>query len=298
LEIVEDTIVLKERKSRPVNAPSNLDGNWKIEINEKLGLIIYVAENTVQLLDLTTTAQLHLTTFENGRGLDVKSASPSGPILLQTEFTNDYYLLKVKEGAVAHYRANFLQQERLRLERLEQERRRAAQLEEERRQAAQREEERRRAELEEQQRRLREAREARLRKEAEDRRRMEQEERDRVTLAWTNYEAVWDIFQQAASTSSLPLNSLGFQEIPWPVSYIAKNPSALTKEAISYFLLSEHHSADKPRRKRLREAMLRFHPDPFQLRIMPAVREVERVDVKEAADAVSRILTSLLSADI
>ncbi|EJF57254.1 hypothetical protein DICSQDRAFT_183303 [Dichomitus squalens LYAD-421 SS1] len=98
---------------------------------------------------------------------------------------------------------------------------------------------------------------------------------------------------------------------PWPI-YLAypagKNqpPSALriddfTTEAISSFLLPHHEedynseASKKGRRERLREAMLRFHPDKFEGRVMARVRSDEREIVREAVGVVARTLNTLMA---
>ena len=64
----------------------------------------------------------------------------------------------------------------------------------------------------------------------------------------------------------------------------------LTAEAIAAFLLPpsdfDAPSADpsKERKEKLRETMLRFHPDKFEGRVMKRVREKDRERVKEAVE--------------
>jgi len=101
---------------------------------------------------------------------------------------------------------------------------------------------------------------------------------------------------------------LKFEDIPWPVfeaqakrSSTALSLDDLTTEAISTFILPPHsvgvtsEEADKKDRKdRLRETMLRFHPDKFEGRLMSRVKEREKNMVREAIGQVVRALNTLM----
>ena len=105
--------------------------------------------------------------------------------------------------------------------------------------------------------------------------------------------------------------TLGFDDIPWPVAAAQRQKHRkresgvprrsiitvddLTAEAITAFLLPAAKEFDKEKRKeKLRESILRFHPDKFEGRIMKFVKEGERDRVKEAIGQVSRVLNSLM----
>jgi hypothetical protein len=105
--------------------------------------------------------------------------------------------------------------------------------------------------------------------------------------------------------------TLGFDDIPWPVAAAQRQKlkkgepgvprrsiitvDELTSEAITAFLLPAAKEFDKEKRKeKLRESILRFHPDKFEGRIMRFIKEGEREKVKEAIGQVSRVLNSLM----
>ncbi|RDX47454.1 hypothetical protein OH76DRAFT_1456727 [Lentinus brumalis] len=151
----------------------------------------------------------------------------------------------------------------------------------------------------------------RLERAAEEERRMRKrvKERMREVEARELYDTRWKAFLAPASVASED-QMLRFEDIPWPVMASAVSLrdeqharvriEDLTAEAISSFLLPafEHDapSADpsKERKEKLRETMLRFHPDKFEGRIMKRVREKDRERVQEAVGIVARTLNSLM----
>ncbi|KAI0705301.1 hypothetical protein C8T65DRAFT_708968 [Cerioporus squamosus] len=151
----------------------------------------------------------------------------------------------------------------------------------------------------------------RLERAAEEERRMRKRAKERVreVEARELYDTRWKAILATASVTTED-EMLRFQDIPWPiitsvVSLRDDKPARvriedLTAEAISAFLLppSEHDAptADfsKERKEKLRETMLRFHPDKFEGRIMKRVREKDRERVKEAVGTVARTVNSLM----
>ena len=143
----------------------------------------------------------------------------------------------------------------------------------------------------------------------ERRRRKRAKERMREAEARETYDTRWKALLAPAGTVS-DGEMLRFEDIPWPVMVSATSlwddqPTRisvedLTAQAISSFLLppSEHDvpSADpsKERKEKLRETMLRFHPDKFEGRIMKRVREKDKERVKEAVGIVARTVNSLM----
>ncbi|KAF5348710.1 hypothetical protein D9758_006774 [Tetrapyrgos nigripes] len=124
---------------------------------------------------------------------------------------------------------------------------------------------------------------------------------------------------------------LSFDDVPWPVHLSTsasksdkdkdKNSKSramsvsvaledLTRDAISLFLFSTTSSSSsssssnkessewekekKDRRDKLRETFLRFHPDKFEGRFMPRVKEAERDKVRQALGIVVRALNELM----
>jgi hypothetical protein len=260
-----DKVVLtKERETivpLPIGTSSFITG---LEVSEKLGLVLHiVGYTTVQLFDISTASLVHTTTLKNLSYLEISSTSPCGSFLLHVNGVK-YYKLKIREAAIVRHRA------------------------------AQREKERREAEEKERQRKQKEAKEARLKREEEERRRREDNGRQAILAAWKVYEERWAFIQKPGALASLPPNSLGFNSIPWPVNPAPTSTDGLTKDAISRFLLSEHHSVGKANTKRLREAFLLFHPDRFASRVLPSVRMLERAEVVEGAGIVARALSGLM----
>lgn len=105
---------------------------------------------------------------------------------------------------------------------------------------------------------------------------------------------------------------LTFADIPWPIyeaQLPAKRPATglslelLTPEAIAGFILSAPPATQGPtsdatekkdRKERLRETMLRFHPDKFEGRLMRRVKEGSQPKVREAVGQVVRALNTLM----
>ncbi|KAI0753517.1 hypothetical protein C8Q80DRAFT_517429 [Daedaleopsis nitida] len=148
--------------------------------------------------------------------------------------------------------------------------------------------------------------------EEERQRRRRAKERVRDVEARELYEARWRtlLAPPSGGGASTEEELLRFEDIPWPVMAIAPSSShgerstvllgSLTAEAISEFLLppergvSDADVPQKDRKEKLRETMLRFHPDKFEGRIMKRVRDADRELVKEAVGIVARTVTALM----
>ncbi|PFH52130.1 hypothetical protein AMATHDRAFT_132868, partial [Amanita thiersii Skay4041] len=162
----------------------------------------------------------------------------------------------------------------------------------------------------------------RLEKAAEEDRKRKKSKRE-ITL-WSNareqYDQRWkmmlsdDGYHQLTSSHG----GLEFADIPWPIIDIYhenskgvrhRNPARhlapiraenLTEEAITKFLISGGTEISlepvplKEKREKLREAMLRFHPDKFEGRFMKLIAEGEREEVREGIGCVARVLNGLL----
>ncbi|KAL5528421.1 hypothetical protein ACEPAF_7557 [Sanghuangporus sanghuang] len=105
--------------------------------------------------------------------------------------------------------------------------------------------------------------------------------------AWMVYEENW----AAISSSSDPLS---FSSIPWPTLSRPSDPSSITLQAISAFLLSDTHSNTLTPRERIKEALRRWHPDRF-VRFLRRVPPEGQSMVEEAVGIVARCLNELLS---
>ncbi|KAG2159150.1 uncharacterized protein EDB93DRAFT_1118414 [Suillus bovinus] len=158
----------------------------------------------------------------------------------------------------------------------------------------------------------------RLEKAAEERRKQKKREREsqREENARTEYDTKWkDLLDPNARHTS----SLSFADIPWPLFVpmthldIAHSDSSsitlehFTATAISAFLipisaipqdvgvsLPTHGCDKKERKEKLRETMLRFHPDKFEGRVMRKIIEADRDRVREAVGQVARVLNTLM----
>jgi hypothetical protein len=189
-----------------------------------------------------------------------------------------------------------------------------------------------RAEVEEQERRAKE-REAQKVRAREARRQVEQEEKEYENRreakrlekarrakeeAWTSYRALWDILSgvaallnaavasnEAKGTSSARRQDsvdamlasrppLTFRELPWPTHPPPKQPDDITKEGISSFLFASHHSVNKSRKQRIREALLAYHPDRYVGRYLSAIDVSHRTLVQEAVVRVTTMLNALM----
>ncbi|KZT43217.1 hypothetical protein SISSUDRAFT_1040673 [Sistotremastrum suecicum HHB10207 ss-3] len=121
-------------------------------------------------------------------------------------------------------------------------------------------------------------------------------ERRRKQDRWKLYEESW----KDLANIPPPPSSLKFSDIPWPMFDLPADPDALASDAISSFIFDSmsHQDTDdsegpKPLKDLLRPHLLRFHPDKFEGRIMPLVRESDRELVREGIGAVMRCLNTI-----
>jgi len=108
--------------------------------------------------------------------------------------------------------------------------------------------------------------------------------------AWDDYERRW----KSLSADS-DVRKLSFSSIPWPVVRPPRSPSELDLASVKAFLFSRSHSLEKSAKQRVRDAMLRFHPDRFEGRWMSKVRDSERAAVKEGIGRVARVLNDAMA---
>ncbi|KAI1782556.1 hypothetical protein LXA43DRAFT_1050734 [Ganoderma leucocontextum] len=163
----------------------------------------------------------------------------------------------------------------------------------------------------------RKAREKAIRDETKRLERAEEEDRtkrrrarERLRAARELYEARWKALLAPSIPASSDEPTLGLADIPWPIyhayldnRHASSSPSIdeFTVDALSTFLLpsvEDDRGPDalkKERRERLRDAMLRFHPDKFEGQVMPRVRADERDVVREAVGVVARMLNTLMA---
>ncbi|KAG6335496.1 hypothetical protein ID866_3603 [Astraeus odoratus] len=128
------------------------------------------------------------------------------------------------------------------------------------------------------------------------------------------YEIRWKGLLEPWNEDAQPLT---FADIPWPLfplslsamdghaTDVAIEIGDFTEEAISRFLVPSNTTLEasrsdsdeqkwKERKDKLKEAMLRFHPDKFEGRIMRRVSHTDRDRVKEAVGQVARVLNTLM----
>lgn len=110
----------------------------------------------------------------------------------------------------------------------------------------------------------------------------------RVDAVRDAYEAAWTNLSKP-SVETVPY--LKMADVPWPVFDTVQDASVLTADALSSFLLPEGVN----RKDRLRQTMLRFHPDKFEARVLIRVVEADKDRVREALGAVVRAVGELMA---
>lgn len=121
--------------------------------------------------------------------------------------------------------------------------------------------------------------------------------------AWTIYESRWNLLNMTARSPTPLGNSrehpsrvqLAFTDIPWPVTQPPRSKYDLTSAALSDFFLSRHLPVGRATKERLRDALLRWHPDRFEGRYLDKIRPQDREDVIEGVGIVVRYLNSTLT---
>ena len=126
------------------------------------------------------------------------------------------------------------------------------------------------------------------------------------------YEARW---KELLDPGAKCTRQLAYTDIPWPLfpdslsihggaTDDSPNSEDFSQEAILRFLIpvkpeplspGAGERERKEKKERLKEAMLRFHPDKFEGRIMQRVLHSDKDRVKEAVGQVARVLNALMS---
>ncbi|KAI0746512.1 hypothetical protein C8Q80DRAFT_1105908 [Daedaleopsis nitida] len=91
------------------------------------------------------------------------------------------------------------------------------------------------------------------------------------------------------------MDVLTWHSFPWPMLKQPSDPEQVTYIEIQAYVLSPHQASDKTPKERIKDYLRKWHPDRFETRILPRVREDERETVKEGAGSVARHLNKLLS---
>lgn len=115
-----------------------------------------------------------------------------------------------------------------------------------------------------------------------------------VQHAWETYEDRWKAMYEGQFP--LPGQYLSLSEIPWPIVGLIRSVNELESGRFEGFLLYDGDAEivqAKVLKQRVRDAMLRFHPDRFEGRWMPYVLESDRGAVKEGVGRVIRFLNEV-----
>lgn len=157
--------------------------------------------------------------------------------------------------------------------------------------------ERRHKQEQEQQEREREERKARERRQKRDQARLEEDARRarrereirKANATFEQYLSSW-----TALTSNLSTRTVLFlKDIPWPMNPPPRSALDVTADAISSFLLSQSHSLNRPRKQRIRDALLIYHPDRFDKWVSMIEDNAEKEKAREIAGEIVRVLNSL-----
>ena len=89
--------------------------------------------------------------------------------------------------------------------------------------------------------------------------------------------------------------TLHFEDIPWPVSSNTNevSPETLTKPNICSFLLFIPVDTRASAKEIIRSALLKFHPDKFESKVLSRVQPKDVDRAQEAAAAVIRVLNGM-----
>ncbi|EIW80386.1 hypothetical protein CONPUDRAFT_137619 [Coniophora puteana RWD-64-598 SS2] len=147
--------------------------------------------------------------------------------------------------------------------------------------------------------------EAEKRKRKKSHRRLQQEHAHRE-----EYERCWA--RLLHKDQAEPAKLLSFSDVPWPIfpsfpsSKSKEEPVPITMEhltpsAIAAFILPQlddestsPQERDRSRKDALRDAMLRFHPDKFEGRVLRQVVEADQDPVREAVGVIVRAVRGLM----
>ncbi|KIJ99311.1 hypothetical protein K443DRAFT_175423 [Laccaria amethystina LaAM-08-1] len=107
---------------------------------------------------------------------------------------------------------------------------------------------------------------------------------------WNLYEWKWDALKG-------DVGLLVFSQLPWPVLHDVNSVHDLTPERFSEFLFSAKRPGyeAKTKKERVKNELLRFHPDKYDGKILGKVCVEDHALVKEAVGRVTRFLTTARS---
>ena len=107
-------------------------------------------------------------------------------------------------------------------------------------------------------------------------------------------EEAWKAHERRWTTITSDSSPLRFKSIPWPTTVQPRNVVEITPVAITKLILSPAHSEGMSRKERIRNALLRWHPDRFG-RVLGRVDEKDREAVERGVGIVARCLNELLA---
>jgi len=150
--------------------------------------------------------------------------------------------------------------------------------------------------------------EAELRNQLDEEAKLTDEEKG-LRRAWERYDKAWEqLVKSIRPTKTFTFRKLSFtfEELPWPVPprFDTSKPKELppvtledlTCESIDKFILHPAREPGKSRRDKLREAILKYHPDKFS-RYLHRVVEGDRARVEEGVIVVTRHLNRLMNSE-
>ncbi|KAF8590767.1 hypothetical protein K439DRAFT_1627502 [Ramaria rubella] len=128
--------------------------------------------------------------------------------------------------------------------------------------------------------------------------------------SWEEYDKAWErlvLSIRPTKTFTFRKVSFSFTDVPWP---ILRQPADtnngtthtidlkdITEPAVAKFLLDPRRDPKKSRRERLRDAMLRYHPDKFEGRVLPRIIPEDRERVQEGVGIVMKCLNELMKGE-
>lgn len=123
--------------------------------------------------------------------------------------------------------------------------------------------------------------------------RREVKDKGRRLEAWAYYESRWKI----CSSHEKPDKPFVFKDIPWPMFAVPSKTESLSAERISAFLFEGVNGNEpKLRRERVREALLRWHPDKFEGKLGAKLDAKEKERILEGVGIVARCLNDMMAA--
>lgn len=124
------------------------------------------------------------------------------------------------------------------------------------------------------------------------------EEERALRRAWEEYDKGWERLWTSVrpvKTFTFRKIAFAFSDVPWPVMPPVVDVRDITTSGVAKFLLHAHRTPDKTRKEKLRDAVLRYHPDKFEGRILPRIISEDRARVQEGVSTVMRCLNELMS---